>query len=93
MSAINTFLLRHDLRIAHNPCISPDFCLDWPALAADIEAGRVSEHARSRFETGPGAFTLVENAAGDCAWKLHAAGHPLADGTSHAGATFFPASW
>ncbi|MEO5819914.1 MAG: hypothetical protein ABIT71_05370 [Vicinamibacteraceae bacterium] len=93
MSAVNSFLLRHDLRIAQNPCISPDFCLDWPALAADIRAGRVTEHGKSRFETRSGAFTLVENAAGDCAWKLHAIGDPLADGDAHAGATFFPATW
>ena len=51
MSAINAFLLEHDLRIAQNPCISPDFCLDWTALAADVQAGRVREYPGSRFAT------------------------------------------
>ncbi|MEY4005577.1 MAG: hypothetical protein RLZZ221_1673, partial [Verrucomicrobiota bacterium] len=34
MSAINRFLLENNLRITTNPCVSPDFCLDWPALRA-----------------------------------------------------------
>jgi hypothetical protein len=93
MSAINAFLLRHNLRIAQNPCISPDFCLDWPALQADLRAGRVTEYPKSRFGTKAGDFTLVENAHGDCAWKLHAVASPLADGVAHGGATFFPATW
>ncbi len=93
MSAINEFLLQHNLRIAQNPCISPDFCLDWPALQADLRAGKVTEYAKSRFATRAGEFTLVENALGDCAWKLHAAGSPLAAGAAHAGATYFPATF
>jgi hypothetical protein len=93
MSAINAFLLEHDLRIAQNPCISPDFCLDWPALSADVTAGRVREYARSRFATAAGEWTLLENASGDCAWKLHAAGTPLADGVAVGDATCFPATW
>ncbi|SDS06743.1 tagaturonate epimerase family protein [Opitutus sp. GAS368] len=93
MSAINQFLLKNGLRIAENPCVSPDFCLDWPALSADVKAGKVTEYRKSRFATQAGEFTLVENAAGDCAWKLHGAASPLADGVAHAGATFFPASW
>jgi hypothetical protein len=93
MSAINEFLLKNNLRIAQNPCVSPDFCLDWPALSADVKAGKVTEYKKSRFATQVGEFTLVENANGDCAWKLHAAASPLADGIAHAGATYFPASW
>ena len=93
MKPINEFLLKNNLRIAQNPCVSPDFCLDWPALQADVKAGLVTEFKKSRFATKAGGFTLVENAAGDCAWKLHAAAAPLADGVAHAGATFFPASW
>ncbi|WP_415910800.1 tagaturonate epimerase family protein [Oleiharenicola sp. Vm1] len=91
--SINTFLLKNRIRIAQNPCVSPDFCLDWPALQADIKAGRVQEYAKSAFATKAGGFTLVESAAGDCAWKLAAAATPLADGIAHAGATYFPASW
>ncbi len=93
MSALNQFLLKNNLRIAQNPCVSPDFCLDWPALSADVKAGKVTEFKKSRFATKAGEFTLVENATGDCAWKLHAAASPLADGIAHAGATYFPASW
>jgi hypothetical protein len=94
MSAINAFLLKHHLRIAHNPCVSPDFCLDWPALLADIRAGRVIEFAKSRFATKAGEWTLLENAAGDCAWKLQANAQPLEGGAALAtGLTVFPATW
>jgi hypothetical protein len=44
MSSINAFLLTNNLRIATNPCVSPDFCLDWPALLADVKAGKVCEY-------------------------------------------------
>ena len=93
MSAINEFLLRNNLRIAQNPCVSPDFCLDWPALSADVKAGKVTEYPKSRFVTKTGEFTLVQNTAGDCAWKLYAAGSPLAHGVPIGAATFFPATW
>ena len=93
MTPINEFLLKHNLRIAQNPCVSPDFCLDWPALQTDLKAGKACEYAKSRFATKAGEFTLWENAAGDCAWKLHAAGSPLADGVAIGGATFFPATF
>ena len=39
MTPVNRFLLQHNLRIAQNPCVSPDFCLDWQALAAALRAG------------------------------------------------------
>jgi len=94
MSAINQFLLKNNLRIAQNPCISPDFCLDWSALEADILAGRVQEHPKSRFATAAGEWTLVESATGDCAWKLHASASPLAHGVPlTGGAMAFPATW
>jgi hypothetical protein len=93
MSPINEFLLKNNLRIAQNPCVSPDFCLDWSGLQADIKAGKITEYRKSRFATKAGEFTLVENAQGDCGWKLHAAATPLADGVAHAGATYFPASF
>ena len=93
MSSINQFLLKNNLRIAQNPCVSPDFCLDWPALLADIHTGSVKEFPKSRFATAAGEFTLLENAAGDCAWKLHATAQPLAGGAVLAGAAVFPATW
>ena len=53
MSAINRFLLDHNLRIATNPCVSPDFCLDWPALLAKLKAGGAGDiTASGRLWTG-----------------------------------------
>ena len=55
MSAINRFLLDNELRISQNPCVSPDFCLDWTALAAKLKAGApVKEWPKSGFETAAG---------------------------------------
>jgi len=98
MSAINRFLLENKLRIATNPCVSPDFCLDWPALRDELRASKaVKVYHKSRVETAAGAFTLVENAQGDCAWRLQGdvakadALHDavtLSDGTTVAPATF-----
>src|SRR3954469_8458764 len=95
MSSINAFLLKNNLRIATNPCVSPDFCLDWPALKAELTAGKVLKvYPKSRFETKVGAFTLVENAQGDCAWRLEGKTDALADGAAVAvGATAFPATF
>lgn len=71
MSAINRFLLENNLRIATNPCVSPDFCLDWPALSTELVAGKMLKvYPKSRFETKAGAWVLVENCQGDCAWRL-----------------------
>jgi len=98
MSAINRFLLENNLRIATNPCVSPDFCLDWGALRDELRAGaKLKEYPKSRFETKAGAFTLVENALGDCAWKLEGAGAKpdvLADGVALVGGgAAFPATF
>ena len=100
MKPINVFLLKNNLRIAQNPCVSPDLCLDWPALAAQLRAGApLQRWAKSRFETAAGTWTLVEDAAnGDCAWSLEALGPggaaALADGIDLGGGrAAFPASW
>src|SRR5690349_14190599 len=97
MPTINEFLLQTGLRIRENPCISPDFCLDWAALEGDLRRGvGLISHPASRFRVRAGELELVENAAGDHAWVL-AAGGPadlleggavLADGR-----VAFPASW
>lgn len=89
MSKINDFLLANNLRIANNPCISPDYCLDWAALSEELQGG-VKEWPLSQFATRHGQWTLAENAAGDCAWLLQpqagvelpelASGVRLADG-------------
>ena len=101
---LNAFLLANDIRIATNPCVSPDFCLDWPALRAKALAkAPLTIWDRSRFETRHGTWTLLEDATtGDCAWQLRAHASlaastlpaVLADGV--AGPThyaFFPATW
>ncbi len=98
MSAINAFLLQHNLRIATNPCVSPDFCLDWPALSAKLRAGAagIKVYEKSRFATAAGEWVLLEDTAtGDCAWRLAArTAGALADGlTLGDGTSVFPASW
>ena len=54
MSGINRFLLDNNIRLATNPCISPDFCLDWPALRAKLSDGWVKVRPNTRFETAAG---------------------------------------
>ena len=99
--AINAFLLDHNLRISTNPCISPDFCLDWGALRDTIVGGGwLRQFERSRFETAVGIWTLVEDeGSGDCAWRLQArdrtgAESALDEGIDLGGGAFaFPATW
>ena len=38
MSRIDDWLREQRILIKDNPCISPDFCLDWPALRARPQA-------------------------------------------------------
>lgn len=98
---INSFLLQHRLRIAHNPCVSPDFCLDWPALSGRLVSGaRVKEWPQSRFATAVGEWMLLEDEeTGDCAWRLvasrpGAATSVLAGGVALSGElVVFPATW
>jgi hypothetical protein len=99
-SRLNAFLLANDLRIATNPCVSPDFCLDWAALRAAYTAGRTRDHAPSGFSTAAGAWMLFEDVAtGDHGWRFQpvsAAATPasLTDGAPAAGGTvIFPATW
>jgi hypothetical protein len=95
MSAINRFLLEHNLRISTNPCVSPDFCLDWQALSDHLRAGKLLKvHAKSRFETKPGAWTLLEGPNGDCAWRLQGKTDSLHDGIDLPdGTQVFPATF
>lgn len=98
---LHRFLIDNNLRIATNPCVSPDFCLDWPALRAKVSgAGEITVWEQSRFETAAGVWALVEDAAtGDCAWRLEAragvvADEVLAGGAAvGAGAAYFPATF
>ncbi len=102
MRPINRFLLDHDLRISQNPCVSPDFCLDWAALRHQLVQGHsLKEWPASTFETAAGAWLLLEDpATGDCAWRLctkdgrTAADAVLSEGASlQDGTAVFPASW
>ena len=101
---LNAFLLSHAIRIASNPCVSPDFCLDWPSLRAlALQGDRLTVWSRSRFETAHGAWTLLEDSAtGDHAWRLEARPEldsaailaALSHGIAGAGReAFFPATW
>ena len=99
-SRLNAFLLANDLRIAANPCISPDFCLDWPSLRAAHAAGRTKSYPKSGFTTAAGAWTLFEDpATGDHGWRLAAAPGTVAQATlcdgalASDGSLIFPASW
>lgn len=99
-SRLNAFLLENNLRIAANPCVSPDFCLDWPALRAAHAAGKTRAYPQSGFATAAGEWALFEDApTGDHGWRLAlkagaAAPATLADSAPAAdGALIFPASW
>ncbi|MCH2613598.1 MAG: tagaturonate epimerase family protein, partial [Opitutales bacterium] len=99
MKPINQFLVSNDIRIATNPCISPDFCLNWGELKANLssEKGIVCHHLSS-FETSAGEWTIVEDANGDHAWRLQAIGFDsisdgLEDGCEIGEATYFPATY
>lgn len=100
---INAFLLENNLRIATNPCVSPDFCLDWPALRERLRQGAsLTRWEHSGFETRHGRWSLLEDAStGDCAWRLEASGPAAAEAghaldqafSARAGEAFFPATW
>ena len=101
MRPINTFLTDNDIRIAQNPCISPDYCLDWGALSASLKAAtQVTHWPKSGFETASGTWTLAEDErTGDCAWLLRSRGtghaaHALEEGVAiDDTVTAFPATW
>lgn len=99
MSSINRFLLQNNLRISTNPCVSPDFCLDWPALSAKLVSGAtVKIWPTSQFSTAAGKWTLLEDPFnGDCAWKLvpktGTGLKVLAEGVKIKGGVAFPATF
>lgn len=99
MRAINAFLLKSSLSIRENPCISPDFCLDFPGLLGKLRSGSgIEHHDRSRCEIAAGMLTLCEDESGNHAWILRSqapdALDTLSDGVTLAADTFvFPATW
>jgi len=97
---LNSFLMENRITIALNPCISPDFCLDWPSLRAKIEASQeIVFHEASEFETRHGRWKLVEDSGtGDCAWCLQLGDENEPKGLlkgefSRDQTVFFPATW
>jgi hypothetical protein len=97
MRAVNLFLRESGNTIARNPCVSPDFCLDWPAMRRRLEApweGVLVRHHKSSVAAGGGELTLIEDpSSGDCAWAFTRGAAPLEDGFSSGDISYFPASW
>ncbi|MFP6894528.1 MAG: tagaturonate epimerase family protein, partial [Opitutales bacterium] len=101
MKPINKFLLDNALRITDNPCVSPDFCIDWEGLQSDLASDSgIVNHDKSGVSTSHGAWSLVENRHGDHAWRLtpadpDAAGveQILENRTEINGHVYFPASF
>lgn len=95
MKQINEFLVRNNLRLLDNPCVSPDFCLDWEGTKADLEAGdSIKPYPLSEFEIAAGTLSLVETATGDHAWKLVGEVEcPLEPCLELGGDRYFPASF
>ena len=54
LSPINQFLVSNGLYIKENPCISPDFCLNWEELKDSIEKGDFKKHLKSKFSSSKG---------------------------------------
>lgn len=96
MSSVNEFLLKHSLRLNNNPCVSADFCLDWPTLSEKIlrQTG-LTEHPASRFPVTGGTVRLVSDDTGDSAWIFKGTATPdLADGIAlPQGGAAFPATY
>ena len=79
--------------IGTNPCLSGDFCLDFPRLLGRLQAAPPAkggpgasaegegavEHLASAFTTEAGTWTLAEDASGDHAWLLQPSGSGGAD--------------
>lgn len=78
MTTINQFLLDNQLFIASNPCVSPDFCLDWRSLQSKL-TNEAKIWPKSKFLTSHGEWALVEGESGDCAWLLSSNGSLLPD--------------
>ncbi len=96
MSQVNEFLLKNSLRLNDNPCVSADFCLDWPALSEKIlRQASLTEHPLSLFPVAGGRVRLVSDETGDCAWIFEGTSAPdLEEGIALAeGRAAFPATY
>ena len=99
-SAINAFLTRDSIWIKNNPCVSPDFCLDWARFTEGLKGtAELTEYSRSTFTSEHGEWALVEDQWGDHAWRLRISGEikedlrPLSNGFEAEGFIYFPASF
>lgn len=72
MSRIHTFLREQGFTLATNPCISPDFCLDWPGHRSRLHSlgPEWTIHQVSAFATQAGQWLLAEDHQGDCLWNF-----------------------
>lgn len=103
MTRINDFLLTHNILIKENPCVSPDFCLNWEVLKAQLVAGAPTkdlgaliDHRQSCFALASGQVRLLEcPETGDHCWYIDGGkGELLADGVHLGGQRWaYPASW
>jgi hypothetical protein len=74
---INDFLVSNGLNNASNPCVSPDFCLNWAGLAYKLGSSEVEKllkiYPLSKFTTASGEWVLgEEETTGEHAWLLKA---------------------
>jgi hypothetical protein len=54
-SSINVFLAQNSIWIKNNPCISPDFCLDWNRFTEALKGtAELTEYSRSTFSSEHG---------------------------------------
>ena len=99
-SSINAFLVQNSIWIKNNPCISPDFCLDWRRFTEGLEGNAEHiEYSRSSFSSKHGDWILVEDQWGDHAWRLKRSGvnnenlSQLSKGFESNVFVYFPASF
>lgn len=99
-TSINAFLAENGLWIKNNPCVSPDFCLDWNRFIEGIDSSvKLREYPKSSFSSNHGSWTLVEDEWGDHAWRLTpSAGTsgtdlPMNQGHMSGSTIYFPASF
>ncbi len=93
---INQFLLENGFDLKTNPCVSPDFCLDWNRCQESVRRGSLIEFAKSRIDlSADNRLVLIEDDYGDHAWKLSGEPNPefLENGVTIDGALYFPASY
>ena len=96
-SSINAFLSENSIWIKNNPCVSPDFCLDWDRFTEGLNGTpELTEYSRSTFSSECGEWTLVEDQWGDHAWRLRVPDRmnedfePLNNGFEHGRIYLFP---